>query len=565
MSHLPGTTVKPALRVDVYSHHIKFTQFDDLMKHVLLQYCKGLGHYGLKMVAPRQFVRAITCVYAASTNDRREFRFHINQREEIMRHVLSREYTLDQILIVEHDLYVPSKVVYKHVTSQVPYDYQIPMIEYLADPGKTKILTIQTGAGKTFCFHKAIALIEQRVALVIKGMYVEQWIETTKKNLGLKAKEIMVVRGSKDLQALIDIALAGELHANFIIITSKTLFNYYKSYESAQQDMFEYNCLPEDLWRILDVGVRGIDEVHQEFHANFREDLYSHVPKTINLTATLDSDDAFINRMYMVMFPPECRPPAIEHKKYIDVLALEYRLEDFRRVRFIGANKMYSHVKYEQCIMRYPDLTRQYFKMISDIAFDQFIAVFEPGQRMLIFCSTVEMCTELTKYMWGKYPDMAIGRYTQEDDFAVLKLNDISITTLKSAGTAVDVDGLRVCLMTDSISSKQANIQVVGRLRELKRWPDISPLFVYIYAGNVDKHKQYAVEKQEKLRDKVATQRTLLTSYHLGTPERNRGGMQMSGSNQPQMGHRTTTNPLWHKAQQHIKQNAQSQSLWKKW
>jgi superfamily II DNA or RNA helicase len=512
----PLKPVKPAMRVDIYSHHFTVYDFDDYVKHTLLQYCRGLGHYGLKMIAPRQFVRAITTVYAARTSDSREFRFHINGKGEFDYFMASHAFAADRIETRVIPLYEPVKVIYEHLRAPPLRPYQVPQVEYLTADGRTKVLTLPTGYGKGITSMSGCVTIGDRVGLVIKGMYVDKWIDELKEVLGLRTKDILLVRGSKDLHALIALAKAGGIEAKWIIITGKTMYNYFQAYEEATSiDAFEYECLPEDFWKLLGVGIRVIDEVHQEFHANFRLDLYSHVPKTISMSATLDHDDNFINRMYRMMFPPEERPPVIEIDKYIDIMALQYRILDLKKVRYFGASKMYSQIKFEQSILRYKDILQRYVNMIAEITRDQFVDIFEPGQRMLIFCGTVEMCNAVKERLHRMFPDLAIGRYTQEDDFSVLEMNDLIVTTLKSAGTAVDISGLRVVLMTDNIDSKQANVQAVGRLRKLKNWPDVSPMFIYIYAGNIDKHVWYSNNKKDKLRGKVKSFKDLITQYHV--------------------------------------------------
>ena len=54
-----------------------------------------------------------------------------------------------------------------------------------------------------------------------------------------------------------------------------------------------YGCNPEDFFNLINVGIRLIDEVHQDFHLNFKIDLYTNVKKTISLSATLQSDNKF--------------------------------------------------------------------------------------------------------------------------------------------------------------------------------------------------------------------------------------------------------------------------------
>lgn len=509
--------IPPAVRVDLYSHNVKLSEYDDRLKTYLLQYCRGLVSMGLKRVGPGKFIQVPKATYAASLADRTEFRFHIHQWEDLKVHLSRFGITDGRMNVVNHPMYVPVKVSFDKVTKQEPRDYQIPLIEYLCAPGKTKLLTLQTGKGKTFTTNKAVSLIGVRVGLVIKGGYVEKWVGDVHQDLGLKPGEVMVVRGSTDMKKIIELANHKQLKAQFIIITNKTLANFYRSYEREYgTSLYEYGCKPGDLWELLGVGLRIIDEVHQEYHSNFRVDLYSNVPKTISLSGSLEADDSFMNRMYDVAFPKDCRPPETQLDRYVVVRALQYRIKDPNRIRCTGANKMYSHVKFEQSVMKHRDILANYLEMITDITYNEFVKDFDPaGMRMLIFAATVEFCTLLRNHLHKKFPDLNIARYVSEDEFSVLSNNDIIVTTLKSAGTALDISGLWVCFMTDSIDSKQANIQAVGRLRRLKQWPDVTPKFVYIYATNNDKHVSYHYRKMDKLRTRVLGYADLITNYHI--------------------------------------------------
>lgn len=647
--------LKPEIRLDVYSHNVKVTKFSQRGKEAMLDFCRGLAEYGLKMVGYKRFVREMLRVYAAATKDRTEFRFHRNQLEELLEHLKQWNYLDDQIEIIRHGMYTPVEAHFQMDKNFVPRDYQHKPIDYLIEEDhRTKILVVQTGRGKsqpltskvltrrgwktmgklkvgdeisagdgtftavtgiypqgveavyrivlyngkevqcsgdhlwrvhevhgpshcgirtlttlellesleskhydpflpfmaddssgrvlfarvksvtqvkdqpTQCISvdhpdqlyltddnlithntamslAALAQIKTRTALVIKGMYVDKWIDDVTEMYGLKAGELMVVRGSKNLMALIDLALAGELKATFIIITNKTLYNYLKAYERFKGEIkaMGYNCLPEDLFEVLGVGVRQIDEVHQDFHLNFRLDLYTHVPKTISLSATMKSDDKFVNRMYEVMFPMEARFAGIAYDKYIAVKALFYRSPNIRKLRFLGKRRSYSHVEFEKSIMKQKRILDSYFSMIRDVVQGSYISKKESGQKMLIFCATVDMCTALSEHLKTHYPSLDIRRYVSEDDYTDLLKADISVSTIKSAGTAVDIPDLRTCLLTDALSSRQANEQTVGRLRRLKRWPETTPEFLYFVCEDIPQHIRYHNRKEEFLADKV--------------------------------------------------------------
>ena len=100
----------------------------------------------------------------------------------------------------------------------------------------------------------------------------------------------MVVRGSQHMTTLIELAKENLLTAKIIIITNTTFRMFIDDYEENNQTSM-YGCKPIELFPLLKAGVRLIDEVHQDFHLNFKIDLYTHIHTTINLTATLKSDN----------------------------------------------------------------------------------------------------------------------------------------------------------------------------------------------------------------------------------------------------------------------------------
>jgi hypothetical protein len=507
----------PVVRADLYSHNVKFTGFDDHIKSLFVRFCYSLAFYGLERIGPGRFAKVIKGVYVATTHDRSEFHFHINQYQEVLSHLDRFGITASQIQLVQHLPSMGEPVTFENESLPEPRDYQIPQIEYMVAPGSIKVATLQTGRGKSLLLMKAIVTLAVRTALVIKGMYVDKWIEDVEKGLGLKKGELLVVRGSKDLKNLIALGAAGEITAKFIIITNKTIYNYLKEYERFYSEFDKlYDCKPEDLYMTLGVGIRAIDEVHQEFHGNFRQDLYTNVAKTISMSATLEHDDSFMTKMYEVNFPHAIRPPRVEYDKYILVLGIQYRFDSIRHVRYMGANNMYSHMKLEQTIMRRKDILGRYLGMIAELVGLYFCDDnWEPGQKMIVYGATVEFVTLMGEHLANRYPSFKVGRYTAEDEYTVLFNNDIICSTLKSAGTAVDVPGLREVLMTDAVNSRQANVQALGRLRRMKDWPDRTPRFIYIYADNIERHRAYSDEKKEKLAGRVLAHKMLMSPYHI--------------------------------------------------
>ena len=72
------------------------------------------------------------------------------------------------------------------------------------------------------------------------------------------------------------------------------------------------------------------------------------------------------------------------------------------------------------------------------------------------------------------------------------------VSTLLSAGTAVDVKRLRTAFMTTAVGSIDANIQAFWRIRELKEYPHVTPDFIYLVCSDIPQHREYHRIKVEE-------------------------------------------------------------------
>lgn len=513
---MSNSEAAPAVRIDVYSHHVRVRKFNHIVGSALAAYARQQAQWGLTRQPgnPRP-VRTILRFFAAATADRSEFRFHVNQLDELLRHIQSYGITMAQIRITHKALYEPERIELVAHDGKQPREKQLPLIEYLLSEGNSKVLTAQTGLGKTRVGLWGIEKIGYRTVLIIKGMYIPKWIKDIEDAYVTKPGDILVAQGSRALAAIMHQALDGTLKAKFIIISVRTMSQYLRDYDLYKNHSKDYPIVPHKFYSTLKAGIRMIDEVHQEFHANYRIDLYTHVVKSISMSATLDSDDPFINRMYAVCWPRETRAPELEYDRFIAVKCLWYSINQPHRIRCINIFKQYNQTKFEQSILRDRGMTQRYIEMIASVVKEAYVKRREPGQKMMVFCGTVDMCTRVTARLRELYSDLTVNRYVAEDAYEQLLNADIVVSTVLSAGTAVDVPNLRVTLMTNALNSKQANVQVLGRTRRLKDWPDTTPEFYFLAAREIDKHVSYAREKEEKFRGKVLSYNELQTPYRV--------------------------------------------------
>jgi len=497
-------------RVEVFSHHFTVYVNDERIKRACSDLARGLVEWTLDRIpgpGKARFQRVPSKVYASATQDRKEMRFNINQLDEFFQFLEAYGIRRESVEIVHHPLYEPTKADLVWISPKEPFPTQLPLIEYLAQPidqpPNSRVICAMMGQGKGLMSVQALLRLGVRTAIVVRAQYLEKWVEELEEFLDLKPGDLMVVRGGAQMVSVMNLALAGELQAKILLIGNKGMQMYFKAYEHGKTFDDEYPIHPEDFYKKLGVGIRVIDEVHQDFHLNFKQDTYAHIPVTFSLSATLDSDQELLNRMYRLMWPVNTRGPVMPYDPYIAVSCLWFRAEKPDRIRHLNFKRQYSHVEFENSISRNSQMLANYLKIPELIVQTKYAPNMEPGQKMLIFCSTVSMCAKVVEHLQGKFPQFTIAKYTGEDDWEQLHNNDIVVSTIQSAGTAVDIKNLRYTLLTVALSSKQTNHQVLGRLRKLKDWPDVTPEFMFTACQNIGKHQEYALAKKSKLHGKV--------------------------------------------------------------
>lgn len=505
------------MKIDVYSHCIKVTRvFTERQLQAMLSFCKPLVEMGFEKKGKRYYPKPLR-TYAAATRDRKEFSFHRNQLEELKNHLFKRLYfTETEVQITHHEISLDTypKFDFKVKFMYPPRENQPGILEYVIDDGVLhpkwdaiiKMVTLQTGKGKTYIAQYVINVLKVRTVIHFKGGYVARWKEDLEKTFEFKRGELLIVRGGKDLIALQKMMLEGTLKAQVIIITNGTMRDYFKNYEESNGKSTIYPIKPIDFYPKLEVGFRVGDEIHQEFHNNFRIDLYTHVPKSLSLSATMESSDQFKNRMYAIAYPLNQRHDGGGYDAYIAVTSILYNLDPETRIKYMGAQG-YSHTAFEESVMKQPEVLKNYLRLIERAIYNRFVSVFEWGQKMLIFCARVEFCTMLVERLRKIHPDLTIARYvgSENDSYDELLEADIGVTTVGSGGTAIDIHNLRVSLMTTAMDSRQSNEQVLGRTRRLKDWPEVVPEFLYFVCVDIEQHVKYDLNKQAFFKGKVVS------------------------------------------------------------
>lgn len=365
----------------------------------------------------------------------------------------------------------------------------------------------------TFCALWVIKELKKRAAIVLKGGYIDRWLPDliNKKDkpslLGLDPDQVRVIRGGSTMADLCFDAMQGKLDESVIVFSTDTLRLYEEHYELMNGDMSLYaNIPPHYLWECLGVGVKVTDEIHQLFHANFKQDLYSHVPLTISLSATMIPSDPLKSFLYDVMFPRTSRTDPGVYKKFVEVFAMMYGLEwqsktDLRWNR--RGSKDYNQNEFEKSILKNKKVCDRYISMITDHIQRAYVDRRIAKEKCLVFCGSVEMCSVIRDHFRKIWPDVVSHRYCNADPFTNIAEAEIILSTVGSLGTAHDIADLWQVHKTVGLGKEDTNLQVIGRLREMKNFPGRAPEMYYFVCQDIDKHLRYHRVKQELFKERV--------------------------------------------------------------
>ena len=349
----------------------------------------------------------------------------------------------------------------------------------------------------TFMTLNSIAHFKTRTALIMGASHIKTW-QDSMKWVFKDEKNYCVVRGRESLKKIIQLSLAEQNEYKLIYISIATLRKYITDY-LATGEMIE-NVHPRDLFTVMGVGYRVVDEAHQSIHAIAIQNIFSHVNKSLYLSATLVTEDPFLQKQYAKMFPLTDQFKDGNNNQHARGISFTYNLKDPSKVKCSGG-KGYSHVVYEQWIMSKGKVLANYIEMIEYVLEGTYIRHRDGKQKALIFCSTTDLCKLVADQLRTTYGDrgFTVSDYVSSHDPSVLYDNDIVVSTPMSAGTGVDIEDLRVAINTVALRSIQLNQQICGRLRPLKNYPDVIPDFVWFNCADIPKHMEYNVAKLEQL------------------------------------------------------------------
>ncbi len=500
------------LRITDYSPEFVNRVIHPFTRRFLLKYKKE------PIPGTRKSRTVVDKVFARQNNDKSELRISAGLFREFTNFVEQCGYHQKRINIVEEPTIVPKRCSFEWNPGYGNYkedrkEEQKEWCDYQLEPGAIKVNNGRTGMGKSWCATHLMVNMGVRTIITALPRYVSIWTKCLPEYLNVSVQDIVVMERGL-ISELADNIEQGVIDPKIIIIP----LTRYDTYLKQARDSEEMEPL-DSCFNRMGIGLRIMDEGHESAYQVYMSMLFGNFEKTLALSATLKADDEATNRIYSYIYPMEIRFKDPVQSKYIDVYAYHHRIDVQKyRIKSQGFGG-YSHVAFEQSLMKSPRLMQEYYKLIRQSFIEFYITGLRDKQRCLFFFATVEMCSKILDLLKKDYPDFDIVKYTNaESSDKELKNSymehQVVITTSQSCGTGKDIPYLYVVISPYAVSSRQRNAQMLGRLRTIEKWwPDLNPKYVYFVCRDIPKQVDYHKKRTEEFADKSKSM-TNIDSFH---------------------------------------------------
>lgn len=457
------------------------------------------------------YSREIDEVWSAANESKTQFRFHNNVFDDFRTLCTSRP----EISTEDFDAVVENVPFYDLANVKLEFQphwcdkpKQVEPIQWglnrIDNQQRTITYVWQTGFGKSYVSTRCAIHAGGRLVMILQPRYHSKWKRDFVNMLSIAEDDILEVTG---LGKLLDLTNRDWSDGRYpiVIISQDTYMDWlalYKVNDYKSMEHLGYGVDPPNLMELLGAGCLLRDEVHECFHRVFMIDLYNHVPYTINVTATLLSDNRELSTMHELLFPSSERNQQKELEVYTEVVLAKFNLNDGYKIRTTERNStMHSQAAIEKSLLRNKKILDAYCSFIIELLREHFISNRVDGERAIVFCAFRLFIEHLYKEVCSAFPDLKVRMYKSGENYNENLLNaDISLTTKKSAGTAVDVPGLLTVIDAHLQSSSPAVIQALGRLRKLE---NKTPKYVPLVCTDWRKHIEYAAKLRTTLHGRV--------------------------------------------------------------
>lgn len=328
-------------------------------------------------------------------------------------------------------------------------------------------LNLDTGDGKTFCTINSIVNSKYKSIIITHVDKIKnQWIEEFLNHTDINEDDIVNISGTD----VINMIMKNKISGNIYVVNHQTLQSYYKNngYD-ALSNFFKKIC----------VGIKIYDEAHLEFKNILRIDFFTNTKKTFYLTANFSRSDINEKKLFnkafsnVAKFGEDTINYSIKRKHivYLPVLydskASSEEISSFNTYYGFSANRFIEYAFNN-------DSSDSMKIKLSEII--NKVKTLEG--RILITNPKTEITEKIKNYIEEMDISKSIGTIHSknkiEDNLENSKCDIIS-STIRSCGTGVNIDKIRVLINLEPYASEITANQLAGRLREYS--PDLDTYY----------------------------------------------------------------------------------------
>lgn len=369
-------------------------------------------------------------------------------------------------------------------------------VDFLTKPKSPPVqaVTLDPGLGKTVVSFAYTAWSKKRV-LIHSPLNMKDWTNRILEWVNIPPEKIVFVSGMAGLNTLL--AHVDEIDPAYILMPTQSL----RPYLALSEEELGGRPKIDDLCEALGVHTRIIDEYHLHIETHIKLDLRIKVPKTIMLSATLESSSETVNAILAMHLPKKERYGGSipNHVHVHDIgFTLGLKIKQFAYKKY----GMYSHATLEQWLLKGGKFFNKKIaeRVYLPIVAEHYYAIKSKGQKISVLVSTTKYGDDLAQKIKDEFQDLKVVTFYKDGKDKSSKsavpdpTADVIVTTLKSGGTGTDIHNLITVLNTVAVKSSPENKQNFGRLRKID---GVNPNYVFTTWLDVESQKGYRTSRSE--------------------------------------------------------------------
>lgn len=319
-------------------------------------------------------------------------------------------------------------------------------------------VNLPTGKGKTYCSIATISYLKiKSIVITASTTLLNQWKNNIKEYTNLTENDIMMISGSPMMNMILNKKSQKAKNSSIFLITHGTIRSYGDTYGWDKLNL---------IFKQLGIGIKIIDEAHQNFANMLMLDFYTNVFRTYYVTATPKRSDYREDRIYQLSIK---NVPYIDlfdenNDPHTDYIAIKWNSRP-TAMQISECKNMYGldRNKYINYVVHQPNFYKMMY-IIMDM-------VIKCKGKVLFFVGTNDAIIHVYKWINENYPEFIgdVGIYTSIFD-KEQKLEErnkkLILSTTKSAGAGEDITGLKMTIvLAEPFKSEVLARQSLGRTR----------------------------------------------------------------------------------------------------